>query len=185
MEIRTKEDLRYCLKADDARYKVVPKWWWSLVFDDNRMLYNCIRNMRYLNYYRNNRHWYNYPLYLYHYLRYRRYALKYYINITTTDVGPGFRMVHPGFLYVYHDCHIGSNVTILPNVLIGRKSPTRDKQPIFIGDNVYIGTNVTILGPVHIGNHVTIAAGSVVIKDIPDNCMVAGNPAVIKKHIKH
>jgi serine O-acetyltransferase len=37
------------------------------------------------------------------------------------------------------------------------------------------------LGPVKIGNNVIIAAGSVVTHDIPDNCMVAGVPAVIKK----
>jgi serine O-acetyltransferase len=37
------------------------------------------------------------------------------------------------------------------------------------------------LGPVKIGNNVTIGAGAVVVKDIPDNCVVAGNPAKIIK----
>ena len=48
-----------------------------------------------------------------------------------------------------------------------------------IGDNVYISTGVTILGPVTIGDNVTIAANSVVIKDVPDNCVVSGIPAKI------
>lgn len=45
-----------------------------------------------------------------------------------------------------------------------------------IGDNVHLGANVTIIGPVHIGDNVTIGAGTVVVKDIPDNSVVVGNP---------
>ena len=44
-----------------------------------------------------------------------------------------------------------------------------------------LGANVTIIGPVHIGNNVTVAVGAVVVKDVPDNCMVAGVPAKIIK----
>jgi acetyltransferase-like isoleucine patch superfamily enzyme len=47
-----------------------------------------------------------------------------------------------------------------------------------VGDRVRIGSNSTIL-PVKIGNNVIIGAGSVVTKDIPDNCVVYGNPAKI------
>lgn len=50
------------------------------------------------------------------------------------------------------------------------------------GDNCYLGVRSTILGPVKIGNNVTIGGGSVVVKDIPDNCVVAGNPAKIIKY---
>lgn len=56
-----------------------------------------------------------------------------------------------------------------------------DKRPI-IGDNVSLGCNVTIIGGVHIGNNVTVGAGSVVVKDIPDNCIVAGNPAKVIRY---
>lgn len=52
------------------------------------------------------------------------------------------------------------------------------ERPI-IGDNVSLGANVTIMGGVHIGNNVVVGAGSVVVKDVPDNCIVAGNPARI------
>jgi len=48
-----------------------------------------------------------------------------------------------------------------------------------IGDRVRIGSNSTIL-PVKIGNNVIIGAGSVVTKDVPDNCTVYGNPARIR-----
>lgn len=46
-----------------------------------------------------------------------------------------------------------------------------------IGNNVFVGMNTMILKGVTIGNNVIIGAGSLVNKDIPDNCVVAGNPA--------
>lgn len=48
-----------------------------------------------------------------------------------------------------------------------------------VGNNVFIGFRVVILPGVTIGNNVAIGAGSVVNKDIPDNCIVAGVPAKI------
>ena len=41
----------------------------------------------------------------------------------------------------------------------------------------YLDVNVIIISPVHIGNSVVVGAGSAVVKDVPDNCVVAGNPA--------
>ena len=50
-------------------------------------------------------------------------------------------------------------------------------QKVVIGDNVFVGRNATIMGNVHIGNNVIIGANAVVTKDIPENSVVAGNPA--------
>ena len=47
----------------------------------------------------------------------------------------------------------------------------------FLWRHRYIGYGVTIMMPVIIGNNVTIGAGAVVTKDIPDNAVAAGNPA--------
>ncbi len=66
---------------------------------------------------------------------------------------------------------IGTNVTI------GGKS--RWYEVPIIGDNVDISTGAKILGPVRIGNNVIIGANAVVVKDVPDNCVVAGIPAQI------
>lgn len=63
-----------------------------------------------------------------------------------------------------------------------------DKQhtkPIIIHDHVWIGKNAIILKGVTIGEGAVIAAGSVVVKDIPSKTLVAGNPAkVIKENIE-
>ena len=57
-----------------------------------------------------------------------------------------------------------------------------DTKPIKIGDRVWIGENAVILPGVRIGSGCIIGANSVVTKDIPDNCVVAGSPAsIIKK----
>ena len=49
-------------------------------------------------------------------------------------------------------------------------------KPIRIGDGVWIGANVTVLPGVTIGEHSTIAAGSVVNKDIPAHTLAMGVP---------
>lgn len=56
-------------------------------------------------------------------------------------------------------------------------------KPITVGDDVWIGGNVTVIGGVHIGNNVVIAAGAVVVKDVPDNSIVGGVPAKVIKSL--
>lgn len=53
-----------------------------------------------------------------------------------------------------------------------------------IKNNVYIGNNALIMPGVTIGNNVVIAAGSVVTKSIPNNCIVGGNPSKIIGNFK-
>lgn len=56
--------------------------------------------------------------------------------------------------------------------------------PIIIGENCWIGANVRICKGVTIGDNSIVAAGSVVTKDVPANCIAAGNPAkVVKENI--
>lgn len=55
--------------------------------------------------------------------------------------------------------------------------------PVCIGDNCWIGAGVTICPGVSIGENTVIGAGSVVIKDIPANCVAAGNPCKVIREI--
>jgi acetyltransferase-like isoleucine patch superfamily enzyme len=87
---------------------------------------------------------------------------------------------------------IGDNVWIAPNVGIyaaGHPLDVEDRIageeyafPVTIEDNVWIGGSVSIIGGVTIGRNAVVAAGSVVIRDVPPDTLVAGNPAkVIRK----
>jgi acetyltransferase-like isoleucine patch superfamily enzyme len=52
-----------------------------------------------------------------------------------------------------------------------------------IGNRVSIGTSATILGGITVGDNAIVGAGSVVTKDVPENAIVAGNPARIKRYL--
>ena len=88
---------------------------------------------------------------------------------------------------------IGDNVWIAPNVGIyaaGHPLDVEDRIggeeyafPVTIGDNVWIGGGVTIIGGVTIGRNAVVAAGSVVIRDVPPDTLVAGNPARIVRKL--
>lgn len=67
-------------------------------------------------------------------------------------------------------CHDASTKTFLGYTKIGR---------VTIGDNVFIGAGSVVLPNVKIGDNVIIGANSTVSKDVPDNVVVAGNPATI------
>jgi len=53
----------------------------------------------------------------------------------------------------------------------------KPKLPVKIGNNIFIGCNVTILPGVRVADGAVIGAGSVVTRDVPENAVVAGNPA--------
>jgi len=57
--------------------------------------------------------------------------------------------------------------------------------PITIHEGVWIGTRAIILGPCEIGKNAVIAAGAIVVHDVPEYALVAGNPAVVKKYYDH
>ena len=88
---------------------------------------------------------------------------------------------------------IGNNVFLAPNVQIytathpidakTRNSWLEYAKPVTIGNDVWIGGGAIICPGVTIGNGVVVGAGSVVTKDIPDNVLVVGNPARIKRKI--
>jgi acetyltransferase-like isoleucine patch superfamily enzyme len=59
----------------------------------------------------------------------------------------------------------------------------QDVKPVKLGDNVWVGRGAIILKGVTIGQNSIIGAAAVVTKDVPDNCIVAGNPAAVVKKL--
>lgn len=98
-----------------------------------------------------------------------------------TQVGPNFRVDHGQALIINDGTVFGSDCIVRNGTTIGNKKlkdGTFSRAPIF-GDRVDIGGNAVIIGPITIGNDVAIGAGAVVVKDVPDNCVVVGNPGRI------
>lgn len=57
--------------------------------------------------------------------------------------------------------------------------------PIIIHEGVWIASRAIIVGPCEIGKHAVIGAGSVIVHDVPEYELWAGNPAVYKKYYEH
>ena len=92
-------------------------------------------------------------------------------------------------IYCKEKIEIGNNTYIGEEVIIRDTDEhylsNNNTKPIKIGNHVWIGMRVIILKGVTIGDNSVIAAGSIVTKDVPSNCLVAGSPArIIKKNIE-
>lgn len=85
-------------------------------------------------------------------------------------------------------CDIGPDVSFITGTheigLADRRAGTGLAKSISIGNGTWIGANSTILAGVHIGSGCVVAAGSVVANSIPDNTLVAGVPAKVKRGLK-
>ena len=101
--------------------------------------------------------------------------------VSCNSIGGGIYCAHP-FSTILFAKSIGENFSFRNNLTIGNKRDGMRDLPV-IGNNVTIGANVCVIGNVKIGNNVTIGAGSVVVKDVPNNAIVAGNPARIIRYI--
>lgn len=180
--IKTKHDLQ-CFLSKDRERNGAPSLLGFMTWNDNYRIQKLLTYLRYTEYYKNNLtgvHKIMYmPGYIWNYWNLRRMIVKTGIHVFTNTIGSGLQLMHPGFRRIDRFVSMGCNCTILPMVLFGRKNPDDTVSDICVGDNCYISTGVTVLGPVKIGNNVTIGAGAVVTKDIPDNAIVAGVPAKI------
>lgn len=99
------------------------------------------------------------------------------------EIKEGFMIFH-GQSSVIHCTSAGKNFSVYQNVTVGRNKDHYFNffidKPI-IGDNVSLYPGSVVAGGITIGNNVEIAANTVVLKDVPDDCLVAGNPAYIIK----
>lgn len=98
----------------------------------------------------------------------------------TTKLDGGILTGHP-YCTILNAESIGDNFYVNHLVTVGE---VNGKRPT-IGKNVSIYTGAIVIGDIIIGDNVQIGAGAVVVKSVPDNCVVVGNPArIIKNKIK-
>jgi maltose O-acetyltransferase len=100
-------------------------------------------------------------------------------GLTALDVGP---------IRIGRDVLIGPNVQLLtpthPIDPAMRRAKWEAAEPIVIGDNVWLGGGAIVLPGVTIGANSVVGAGAVVTNDVPDNVVVAGNPARVLRQVE-
>lgn len=91
-------------------------------------------------------------------------------------IGRGFFIDHGDGVVIGETTVIGEDVTIYQGVTLGGTGKDVGKRHPTIGDRVTIGAGAKVLGPFTVGSGSKIGAGAVVLKEVPPNCTVVGNP---------
>ncbi|MCT4554273.1 MAG: serine O-acetyltransferase [Pelagimonas sp.] len=96
-------------------------------------------------------------------------------------IGTGVMLDHASGLVIGETAVVGDDVSILQNVTLGGTGKTGGDRHPKVQQGVMIGAGAKIIGNIQIGAKSKVAAGSVVLKDVPPNCTVAGIPAQIMR----
>ncbi len=90
-----------------------------------------------------------------------------------------------------HEITIGDDVAFANECYVidsnshGVEGRPHVQAPVVIGDGTWLGARAMVLPGVTIGRRVVVAAGSVVTRDVPDDVLVAGNPARVVRHLEY
>ncbi len=97
-------------------------------------------------------------------------------------IGKGLFIDHGMGVVIGETCEIGNDVTLFHGVTLGGTGKETGKRHPTIGNNVMISTGAKVLGPFKVGDNSRIAAGAVVLQEIPEDSTVVGIPGKIVKH---
>jgi bifunctional UDP-N-acetylglucosamine pyrophosphorylase/glucosamine-1-phosphate N-acetyltransferase len=103
-----------------------------------------------------------------------------FVEVKKSRLGRGSKSMHLTYL---GDATVGKNTNIGAGTVTCNYDG-KDKHPTVIEDDVRIGSDTMLVAPVTVGRGSVTAAGSVVTEDVPPDTLVAGVPAVVKKHLK-
>lgn len=100
---------------------------------------------------------------------------------------PGVRISAATEIAIGESCMLAHGVFVTDSDwhgLYDRSLSIGNTAPVKIGDNAWIGDSAIVCKGVRIGENSVIGAGSVVVRDIPDNAVAAGNPATVLKYLE-
>ena len=92
-------------------------------------------------------------------------------------IGKGLFIDHGTGVVIGETAEIGDNCILYQGVTLGGTGKGKGKRHPTLGNNVMVGCGAKVLGPFKIGDNVKIAANSVVLHEIPENCTAVGAPA--------
>lgn len=94
-------------------------------------------------------------------------------------IGEGFFIDHGSGVVIGETSEIGDNVTLYQGVTLGGTGKEKGKRHPTLGDNVVVGNGARILGSFKVGDNSRIGAGAVVLREVPPDSTVVGNPGKI------
>ena len=95
------------------------------------------------------------------------------------SIGTGFFIDHGMGVVIGETAEIGDYVTLFQGVTLGGTGKERGKRHPTLGNHVVVGAGAKVLGGIHIGDNVKIGANAVVLREVPANSTVVGNPGRI------
>jgi len=96
-------------------------------------------------------------------------------------IGSGLVIDHGMGVVIGETTEIGNDCTIYQNVTLGGTGKDQGKRHPTLGNNVLVGTGAKVLGPFKVGDNARIAAGAVVLSEVPENATAVGVPARITR----
>ena len=185
MEIKTKKELRFVIRADRmmniGRFNIPIKERLRFFISPNLIL-SYLERMRKCSYYSFKSHGgggkfvlFTRILFLYNYLKYKKLSVKLGFSIGYNTLGYGVLIPHYGTIVIGKSNRIGKYAVIHTCTCIS------DNQKV-IGDALYLSVGAKVTAKISLGNNITIGANSLVNKSFKENgVLVAGIPAVIIK----
>lgn len=177
--ILIKKELKKVIDADSINFHNQVSGWqhcWkhnlmSNPISEQKYIWLYIKALRFVEYYQNApKTFFNKLLMLWWLHKLRKYSHITSFQIPPNVCGKGLTIWHWGPIIINPAAKIGNYCTLYPGVLIGHKEDNGGAA--IIGNNVFIGAGTKIIGPIKIGDNVTIGQNCVITKDIPNNSVV-------------
>lgn len=187
--IKSRLDLKYYL-AEDAKRNGISQGNIFVYFmyrlkvfvgNESACAYRYIKCLRYYEFHLNNSGIGHRIISYFYKFKLSRLGLKYNIQISPNTCGYGLRLMHlsGGGGILLNVEKVGNYCGFNSGVLLGNVD-SNENRPI-MGNHVGFGPGAKAFGKIVIGDNVFVAANAVVVKNIPDNCIVGGVPAKIIK----